>query len=144
MSLESSAPETYLSLVALDTIYASIDSSGAVEYAIDEEPDNNMLWDTLPQALTTITSSRQELHWWGEDSDGDVIGYYYRWSSDTSWSYTDLESGIFYVPIRSELDVFSFQVKAVDNSGNEVSSGVYLLQLHTDNKVISNKITLLR
>jgi len=32
----------------------------------------------------------------------------------------------------------------LDNSGNEVSSGVYLLQLHTDNKVISNKITLLR
>tara|TARA_Y100001970_G_C14235821_1_gene861712 strand:- start:519 stop:1967 length:1449 start_codon:yes stop_codon:yes gene_type:complete len=119
MPLESSAPETYLSLVALDTIYASIDSSGVVEYAIDEEPDNSMLWDTLPHALTTITSSRQELHWWGEDSDGDVIGYYYKWSSDTSWSYTDLESGIFYVPIRSELDAFVFQVKAVDNFGNE-------------------------
>ena len=74
---------------------------------------------TLPQALSTITSSRQELHWWGEDSDGDVVGYHYKWSSDTSWSYTNLESGIFYVPIRSDLDVFSFQVKAVDNLGNE-------------------------
>jgi len=115
----SSAPETYLSLVALDTIYASLDSSGTVQFAIDEEPSGEFIWDTLPEALTTITSSRQELHWWGEDKDGDIIGYLYRWSSDTGWSYTNLESGIFYVPIRSELDVFSFQVKAVDNFGNE-------------------------
>ena len=113
----SSAPETYLSLVALDTIYASLDSSGTVQFAIDEEPSGEFIWDPLPEALTTITSSRQELHWWGEDKDGDVIGYFYRWSSDTGWSYTNLESGIFYVPIRSELDVFSFQVKAVDNFG---------------------------
>ncbi|MDB9854099.1 hypothetical protein OAC91_02570 [Candidatus Marinimicrobia bacterium] len=30
-------------------------------------------------------------------------------------SYTDLESGVFYVPIRTDLDIFSFEVKAVDN-----------------------------
>ena len=112
------APETYLSLVALDTIYATIDSTGALYYAIDEEPNSDFLWDTLANALTTITSSRQELSWWGEDSDGNVEGYYYKWSSDTSWSYTELESGVFYVPIRSELDVFSFEVKAVDDIGN--------------------------
>ena len=69
MSIGESAPETYLSLVALDTIYATIDSSGAIQYAIDENPSSNFLWDTLEGALTTITTSRQELHWWGEDSD---------------------------------------------------------------------------
>ena len=46
------------------------------------------------------------------------LGYYYKWSSDTSWTFTDLESGVFYVPIRSELDVFSFEVKSIDNEGN--------------------------
>ena len=46
-------------------------------YAIDEEPSEQYIWDTLSNALTTITSSRQELHWWGEDADGNVIGYYY-------------------------------------------------------------------
>ena len=105
-------------MVALDTIYATIDSTGALYYAIDEEPNSDFLWDTLDNALTTITSSRQELNWWGEDSDGNVEGYYYKWSSDTSWSYTELESGVFYVPIRSELDVFSFEIKAIDNIGN--------------------------
>ena len=119
MSIGESAPETYLSLVALDTIYATIDSSGAIQYAIDEDPSSNFLWDTLEAALTTITTSRQELHWWGEDSDGNIEGYYYKWSSDTGWSYTELESGVFYVPIRSDLDVFSFEVKAIDNFGNE-------------------------
>ena len=106
-------------MIGLDTIFATIDSSGAIYYAIDEEPSANFIWDTLENAFTTITSSRQELNWWGEDSDGSVEGYYYKWSNDTVWSYTELESGVFYVPIRSELDVFSFQVKAVDNLGNE-------------------------
>ena len=119
MLIRVNAPETYLSLIALDTIYANIDSSGAIQYAIDEDPSSNFIWDTLEAALTTITTSRQELHWWGEDSDGNIEGYYYKWSSDTGWSYTELESGVFYVPIRSELDVFSFEVKAIDNFGNE-------------------------
>ena len=82
MLIGESAPETYLSLVALDTIYATIDSSGAIQYAIDEDPSSNFIWDTLEAALTTITTSRQELHWWGEDLDGNVEGYYYKWSSD--------------------------------------------------------------
>ena len=93
-----------------------MDSMGNMIYAIDEEPGGEYLWDTLSNALTTITSSRQELHWWGEDTDGDVVGYYYKWSSDSTWTYTDLESGIFYVPIRSDLDAFTFEVKAVDNN----------------------------
>ena len=116
--IEASSPETYLSLVAVDTIYSTTDSLGNIVYAIDEEPGPDYVWDTLTQAFATITSSRQELHWWGQDPDGDVIGYEYKWSSDSVWSYTNLESGIFYVPIRSELDIFSFEVKAVDNDGN--------------------------
>ncbi len=114
----AAAPETYLSLTATDTIYASVDSSGSMIYTIGETPDPGMVWDTLDQAFTTITTSRQVLHWWGEDADGQVLGYYYKWSSDSSWTYTDLESGSFYVPIRSELDVFSFEVKAEDDDSN--------------------------
>ena len=92
---------------------------GNTVYSIDEEPGPEFLWDTLSQAFSTVTSSKQELHWWGEDPDGDVAGYRYKWNTDTVWTFTELESGVFYVPIRSDLDVFSFQVKAVDNDGNE-------------------------
>ena len=117
--IDAVSPETYLSLVAVDTIYASQDSIGNAIYAIGDSPDSGFVWDTLDQAFNTITASRQELHWWGEDPDGSVVGYFYKWSSDTSWTYTTFESGIFYVPIRTDLDIFSFEIKAVDNDGNE-------------------------
>lgn len=113
---ENQPPETYLSLIASDTIYAHYDStSGEFTYAIDEDPSAGIIWDTLDHAFTTITTSKQELHWWGEDKDGDIIGYRYKWSSDSAWTFTTEEEGLFYVPIRTDLDVFSFQVTAIDN-----------------------------
>ena len=93
--IEPSAPETYLTLVAVDTIYSTLDSLGDVLYALDEDPIPEYVWDTLTQAFSTITSSKQELHWWGEDPDGDVVGYKYRWSTDTVWTYTSFETGYF-------------------------------------------------
>ena len=123
ISYENEYPETYLSLMANDTIYAHVDSlTGEITYAINEEPASGMVWDTLDFAFTTITTSKQQLHWWGEDRDGVIIGYKYKWSSDTSWTYTTEEEGLFYVPIRTDLDVFSFEVKAVDNDSLEDST----------------------
>ena len=117
---EKEVPETYLSLIASDTIYAHLDSSsGEYTYVIDEEPNPGMVWDTLEHAFTTITTSKQLLHWWGEDKDGDIIGYKYKWSSDSIWTFTAEEEGLFYVPIRTDLDVFSFEVIAIDNDSLE-------------------------
>ena len=116
--VDNAIPETYLSLIASDTIYANTDSLGQLTYIIGDEPDSGFVWDTLAQAFTTITTSKQELHWWGEDSDGTISGYYYKWNTDSTWTYTHLESGLFYVPIRTNLDVFSFEVKAIDEDGN--------------------------
>lgn len=118
--IDNVAPETYLSLIASDTIYAHYDStSGEYTYAIDEEPTAGLVWDTLDHAFTTITTSKQQLHWWGEDNDGDIIGYKYKWSSDSTWTYTTEEEGLFFVPIRTDLDVFSFQVTAIDDDSLE-------------------------
>ncbi len=112
------SPVTYLSLIASDTIYAHLDSTtGVYTYAIGDDPAPGMIWDTLDHAFTTITTSKQVLYWWGEDVDGDVVGYYYKWSSDSVWIFTTQETGLFYVPIRTDLDVFQFQVKAVDDDG---------------------------
>jgi len=117
---ENESPETYLSLIANDTIYAHYDSTnGEYIYAIDEEPLPGMVWDTLDHAFTSITTSKQHLHWWGEDKDGDIIGYKYKWSSDSIWTSTVEEEGLFYVPIRTDLDVFSFEVIAIDNDSQE-------------------------
>ena len=126
--LPNQAPETYLSLIATDTIYAGVSQIDTLidsetgdtyydtlwNYNLSGTPDTSMVWDTLSQAFTSITTSRQEIHWWGEDPDGDVVGYFYKWSIDTAWTYTTKEAGLFYVPIRTDLDVFGFEVKAVD------------------------------
>ena len=108
--IDNEVPETYLSLIATDTVYAHYDStSGEFTYAIDEEPFPGIIWDTLDHAFTTITTSKQHLHWWGEDKDGDIIGYKYKWNSDSSWTFTSEEEGLFYVPIRADLDIFWFE-----------------------------------
>ena len=120
---ENEQPQTYLSLVASDTIYAHLDSTtGEFTYAIGERPPGDIVWDTLDYAFTTVFTSKQELHWWGEDMDGDIVGYNYKWSSESTWTYTTKEQAVFYVPIKSDFDVFSFEVKAVDNDSLEDST----------------------
>ncbi len=82
--------------------------------------------DTLPngQVVTKVytvgldtTPSKQIVHWWGDDADGQVVGYYYQWDYQPSPVYTTLEFDTFYVPIRSRYDEFTFKVWAVDDKG---------------------------
>lgn len=126
--LDNTPPETFLTLAAADTLYARIDtiivrtdpetgqeiSDTVWTYAIGEDPDPGVVWDTLTSAFSTITTSRQELHWWGEDPDGHVVGYRYRWNVDTTWTFSTHESAVFFLPVTREMDVFTFQVAAVD------------------------------
>ena len=76
LSIESleSFPETYLSLLSVDTIFARTDSIGNVIYSFDETHDSLHVWDTIGNAFNTISTSRQKLNWWGEDVDGNVVG----------------------------------------------------------------------
>ena len=61
------------------------------------------------------TPSKQIVHWWGDDPDGQVIGYYYQWDYESEPTFTTDEYDTFYVPIRSEYDEFTIRVWAVDN-----------------------------
>ena len=61
------------------------------------------------------TASKQILHWWGDDKDGQVVGYYYQWDYQDKPIWTTLEYDTFFVPIRSSYDEFTFRVWAVDN-----------------------------
>jgi len=70
--------------------------------------------DTVITSLDT-TASKQKIHWWGEDADGEIIGYYYRWNFQDEPTFTTEEYATFYVPIRQKYDVFEFEVYAVDN-----------------------------
>lgn len=61
------------------------------------------------------TTSKQVLHWWGDDSDGQVIGYYIQWDHQDEPTWTTSEYDTFYVPIRTNFDRFTLRVWAVDN-----------------------------
>jgi len=69
----------------------------------------------LTQFLPDTTTSHQILYWWGEDPDGEVVAYQYRWNFEDEWTRTTLESDTFLLPIKVTYDEFVFQVRAEDN-----------------------------
>jgi hypothetical protein len=73
--------------------------------------------DTLQ--LPGESTSMQVLHWYGDDPDGEVVGYQYKWSfsCDTCWTFTTDVTDTFLVPIRVPHDTFTFAVRAIDNGG---------------------------
>jgi hypothetical protein len=77
-------------------------------------PDSSAV-DSLSSSGIAPTSSKQIIHWWGDDKDGQVVGYYYQWDYQNTPVWTTSEYDTFYVPIRTDYDKFTFRVWAVDN-----------------------------
>ncbi len=104
---ENEKPETYLFLhFTGDTLM--------VQDSVMQDGQPILVEDTVITTLDT-TASEQKIHWWGEDKDGEVIGYYYRWNYQDEPIFTTSESATFFVPIKQKYDVFDFEVYAVDN-----------------------------
>ncbi|MFN0150363.1 MAG: hypothetical protein ACKVU1_06585 [bacterium] len=66
----------------------------------------------------------QEVKWWGTDSDGDVVGFEYRWTPrtplagfDTSWIFTTDVRDTFALPTPSGYSEYTFAVRAIDDRG---------------------------
>jgi hypothetical protein len=90
------------------------------------EPVENQAPDTFmflyPDSGITISQqkSRLNVHWWSDDPDGLVIGYYFQWEGlETGWNFTTKNDSIFSLPIGTVDTNFTFRVMAVDNSGNQ-------------------------
>ena len=83
-------PETYLFLFVMSDTVSSPDSVYIDSVGID------------------TTASKQVLHWWGDDSDGEVIGYYIQWDYQSKPIWTTSEYDTFYTPIRTKFDQFTF------------------------------------
>jgi hypothetical protein len=104
---------------------AGCSSKGPSKPKADMPPETHLFLvkgDSLGQAdtlgTTDTTYSRLVLHWYGDDPDGEIIGYQYRWNappSDTIWKSTSKVADTFYVPIRSQFAYFTFYVRAIDN-----------------------------
>ena len=101
-------------------LYVSCDA-GIISQPYPNKPPDTKLFIQGDTSGIDTTFSTQYLNWWGIDTDGEVMGYYYQWSyfateNPDSFIWTTSESDTFNLPIRQDVDHFWFKVKAVDNS----------------------------
>jgi len=80
----------------------------------------------LADSVRNTTVYIQTVDWWGDDSDGEVVGYEYRWSSDpeqpgcdlpADWTFTEETSNVFHLPVTDSIGAHSVEVRAMDDDG---------------------------
>ncbi len=88
-----------------------------------DNPIGNIPPDTglflYPDSSVSKQPSRLRVSWWGDDPDGLIIGYYFKWDGiDNQWSFTIANDSVFALPIGSSDTTYNFLVSAVDAQGN--------------------------
>lgn len=86
-------------------------------------PVENKLPETglflYPDSSISQQPSRLKVSWWGDDPDGVVLGFYFKWEGiDTKWNFTTSNDSTFSLPIGTVDTNYTFYVAAVDNEGN--------------------------
>jgi hypothetical protein len=108
---------TYLIITAAVVIFISCTES-VTDNPIENQPPETHLF-LYPDSGISQQKSKLHVHWWGDDSDGLVIGYIFKWQGiSEEWSFTKSNDSIFALPIGTVDTSFSFLVAAVDNAGN--------------------------
>ena len=69
-----------------------------------------------PDGALRRTVSQQSIHWWGEDPDGFIAGYYFSLDS-VHWTFTTRTDSVFTFRLNRLDTTYSFFVAAVDNEG---------------------------
>ncbi len=74
-----------------------------------------------PDSGISQQQSKLSVNWWGDDPDGLINGYYFKWEGlDDSWTFTVKNDSTFFLPIGSADTNYAFTVMAADNGGNNV------------------------
>ncbi len=82
---------------------------------IENIPPKTFVW-LMPDDTLRTTTSRQHIHWWGDDPDGFVVGY--EWSFDEqNWNWTERNDSVFLLSLQQDDTTYTFFVRAVDNDG---------------------------
>ncbi len=97
----------------------------------NKAPDTGLF--LYPDSTINQQPSKLHVHWWGDDPDGVVEGFYIMWEGiDSAWGFTKSNDSIFALPIGTSDTTYKFFVVSVDaEGGNEVY----------DNSVIRNGIS---
>ncbi len=73
---------------------------------------------TYGGAIDTV-NSHLRVRWWGEDADGQVVGYEYRWTYNggaaEAWTFTAATTDSFALPAPSGTASHFFEVRAIDD-----------------------------
>ena len=101
------------------------------------EPTGNLPPETsmalFPDSTIAQQRSQLHVHWWGDDPDGFIVGFYFKWEGlDSVWQFTASYDSLFSLPIGTVDTNYTFKVMAVDNAGNDKydysisRNGIYL------------------
>lgn len=107
----------YLFITAAVAIFLSC-SESVTDNPLENQPPETHLF-LYTNAEISQQKSKLQVHWWGDDSDGLVIGYVFKWEGiNDNWTFTKSNDSVFALPIGTVDTSFSFLVSAIDNSGN--------------------------
>ncbi|MCU0645294.1 MAG: hypothetical protein MUC94_13685 [bacterium] len=80
-----------------------------------------------PDGSLATTTSRQVLHWWGDDPDGKVVMFLYTWDinlpvppgyqSSEGWTRTTANLDTFSLKFTNLDTIYTFRISAVDDQG---------------------------
>ena len=70
-----------------------------------------------PDGELRRTTSKQNIHWWGDDPDGFIAGFFISFD-EKDWHFTSSNDSLFALKLSGTDTTYSFFVRAVDNQGN--------------------------
>jgi len=120
-----------LIIVAALSLLISSCKDDPVSNPVGNQAPNSGLF-LYPDSSIIKQPSRLRVHWWGDDPDGIIFGFYIKWEGiDSLWIFTTSNDSIFSLPIGSSDTLYTFKVSAVDAEGN----GIY------DQEIVRNGIS---
>ncbi len=120
-----------MSVVVLLLVLSSCSESPSGTGKDNQPPETSISLD--PDGDLRTTSSRQHIHWWGDDPDGFVRGFFFSFDGQ-HWTFTTKNDSLFSLSLAGRDTSYVFQVRAVDNAGNRVydEAGPYGPEPFTD------------
>lgn len=107
----------YLTIVAvlISTFFYSCSENVTGILNADQSPRTYI--SIFPDSSISQQQSTVRLHWWGDDRDGLIVGYYISFSPN-KWTFTTKNDSTISFVINGMDTTYNFQVASVDNSGN--------------------------